>query len=552
STPPALASSSRSPEASVKQETLGFISADSSSNNKKRKVIHDQDEDNEAQDDEHDLDDTASSSSSPSKSSHTGGRRKASDEERKARLEARQARNRLSAQYSRERKKAYVETLEGSLNDLKAENTLLRQQREQDQSVRQALDAKLNEAQLRVTTLETILRTVAPSLIPLLGPSSSSSSLPSSSTPSALAASSASTLASQLDAGLSANLASALVQNNGSASKEVALPLAIAAPASTASSPLSFATLSQQTSNEGFESVADQQGVIGKVGSNVDVNGSSIVNQGYPLASQISVPAPEQPSSIAANAQNPLTQHVVEAKAACVAREAEALLSNFIDLDAKPAHGDATIAAQDQGSSTPAAPSQPVSVGENHAATATAAAGGALRPASASADGLASLSTVSTGSGEGAGDNSSSNKNKNISEDGESTIFNTISLSLGHNEDQSLQERFRLLNSPLLPTERNMWELATDAMLQDIYSTSQDTAANVNTDADASSSEMDVSAGSSPFDLVDLDIEIEEPLQLNIGLGDEDAVAGGFLPASHERPDVAGMDWSGFMASLVA
>ncbi|GAC93790.1 hypothetical protein PHSY_001355 [Pseudozyma hubeiensis SY62] len=456
--PSALASSSRHSETSVKQETFGFNSAESSPNSKKRKVIHDQDDDDE-QDDEHDLDDSASSSASPSKSSHIGGRRKASDEERKARLEARQARNRLSAQYSRERKKAYVETLEGSLNDLKAENTLLRQQREQDQSVRQALDAKLNEAQLRVTTLETILRTVAPSLIPLLG-------------------------------------------------------------------------------------------VVRKVGSNVDVNGSSIVNQGYPLASQISVPALEQPSSIAASAQVPLTQHVVEAKAAGVAREAEALLSNFIDLDAKPAHSDATIAAQDQGSSTPTAPSQPVSVGENHAAT--AAAGGALRPADASADGLASLSTVSTGLSEGASDNSSSNQNKTISETGESAIFNTISLSLAQNEEQSLQERFRLLNSPLLPTERNMWELATDAMLQDIYSTSQDTAANVNTDADVSSSEMDVSAGSSPFDLVDLDIEIEEPLQLNIGLGDEDAVGSGFLPASHERADVAGMDWSGLMASLVA
>lgn len=113
------------------------------------------DEDND--DEENDLDESSSASNSPSKAANTGGRRKASDEERKARLEARQARNRLSAQYSRERKKAYMEQLEGSINALKTENTLLRQQRDQDQLVRQSLESKLKEAQIRVHTLETIL-----------------------------------------------------------------------------------------------------------------------------------------------------------------------------------------------------------------------------------------------------------------------------------------------------------------------------------------------------------------------------------------------------------
>ncbi|CBQ73912.1 conserved hypothetical protein [Sporisorium reilianum SRZ2] len=558
SSPSTTASSSRLPQTPVKKEATEGSLADSTSSSKKRKINNDDDDDQEDMDDDDCDESSFSSAASPSKPNHTGGRRKASDEERKARLEARQARNRLSAQYSRERKKAYVEQLEGSVNTLKAENTLLRQQREDDLVLRHALDAKLKESQLRVATLESILRTVAPSLVPLLGSSSlsssSSSSSPSSSS-SAFAASSSSTLAPQFDAGLSATLASALMQNNGLVNKEVPLPLTIAAPPSTASSTLSLDTLSHQSSNEGvrlpaadvftqFDGVAGNQSALAKVGSNVDVNGSSIANQGYPLASQISVPAPEQPSSIAASAHISAPQHPVEAKAAAgVAREAEALLSNFIDLDAKFAYGDATSAPQDQGASTPAASSQPLSVGQD-----PAAAAGASRSASASAGDFAGLSTASAGPGEGVSGSSSSiiqsSENNNI-ENGESTIFSTISLS----KEQDPQQRFQLLNSPLMPTERNVWELATDAMLQDIYGNKDDIAAD-NADSsvsasDASSSEMDVlSAGSSPFDLVDLDIEFEEPMQFNIGLGDEDGC--------HQKADAATLDWPGLMASLVA
>lgn len=246
--PSAIASSSRLLETPVKKEASEPTLSENTSSSKKRK-ISEYNDDQEA--DEEDLEDSSFSSASPSKPSNTGGRRKASDEERKARLEARQARNRLSAQYSRERKKAYVEQLEGTVNSLKAENTSLRSQRDQDQLVRQTLEAQLKDSQLRINTLETILRTVAPSLVPLLMSSSSSPSSSISSSSSAPAAPSTSAIAPQLDAGLSADIASALVQNNGLTNKAVSLPLAIAAPASTASSSLSLGTSSQQTLNEG-------------------------------------------------------------------------------------------------------------------------------------------------------------------------------------------------------------------------------------------------------------------------------------------------------------
>lgn len=242
-----IASSSRFPETPDKKDVSGSVLTDPSSSNKKRKVLDTQDDD-EA--DDEDLDDSLSSSASPSRPANTGGRRRPSDEERKARLEARQARNRISAQSSRERKKAYVDQLEKLVNTLKAENTSLRQQRDQDHLVRQSLEAKHKDSQIRIHTLETILRTVAPSLGPLLVSSSSSSS-PLASTSPALAAPSTSTIAPQFDAGVSAEIASVLLQSNGLATKEESLPLAIAAPASTASPSLSFGTSGQQTSNEG-------------------------------------------------------------------------------------------------------------------------------------------------------------------------------------------------------------------------------------------------------------------------------------------------------------
>ncbi|SYW74904.1 uncharacterized protein UBRO2_00314 [Ustilago bromivora] len=541
-----IASSSRLPETPIKKETSETSLSDPNSSSKKRRISESNDD--QEDDDDEDLGDSSFASASPSKPSNTGGRRKASDEERKARLEARQARNRLSAQYSRERKKAYVEQLEGSVNTLKAENTLLRSQRDQDQLIRQTLEAKLKDSQLRIDTLETIIRTVAPSLAPLLMSSSSSSSSSSSTvSSSAFAAPSTSAIASQLDTGLSADLASFL-QNTGLTNKEVSLPLAIAAPASTASS-LSLGTSSQQTSNEGFDgSAGTEVSAQAKVGSNVDVNGSSVVNQGYPLASQISVLAPEQPSTIAAGPRVTLSQHPIEAKAAGVAREAEALLSNFIDLDAKFANSDAAAAAKDQGASASSASSQTVSVGQGNAAAATA---GALRSASASAGELASL-----GSGRGESGFSGSNSNEDMH-----SKFNTISLPNDMDDkDVDLQQRFQLLNSPLLPNEKNVWELATDAMLQDIYGkTSEDTSADYSApsvSASDASTHTDASAGSSPFDLVDLDIEIEEPLHLNIGLDENETMdaSNGYLHTTGHvgKADASPMDWPGLLASLVA
>ncbi|GAK65538.1 uncharacterized protein PAN0_009c3755 [Moesziomyces antarcticus] len=493
---------------------------DSTSSAKKRKMdeSHDDEDDD---DEENDLDESSSASNSPSKAANTGGRRKASDEERKARLEARQARNRLSAQYSRERKKAYMEQLEGSINALKTENTLLRQQRDQDQLVRQSLESKLKEAQIRVHTLETILRTVAPSLVPLLMSSSSSSSsvsLPSAS--SANAASSTSSTAPQLAAESSADLASALLQN--------------AVPAADVFTP--------------FDGVAGNgASAVPKVGSNVDANGSSIVAQGYPLANQISVSAAEQPSSIAADSRSALCEPAAEAKASRAAVEAEAILSHFIDLDAKFANSDAAAAAQDQGASAPAASTPFVSVGEVHAA---AAAGGALRSAEAAAGGLAGLSTVFAGAHDASTASDMSH--------GDPFKFNTISLAptdIDGSKEQDAQQRFALLNSALLPSERSVWELATDAMLEDIYGKAQDAEADsadtslATTDA---SSHSEGSVGSSPFDLVDLDIEIEEPMQLHIQDDSAALDASSMLAAGHHVKAEAGMDWPGLLASLVA
>ncbi|KAJ1035362.1 hypothetical protein NDA13_000782 [Ustilago tritici] len=528
-----IASSSRLPETPIKKETSETSLSDPNSSSKKRRISESND-DQEDDDDEEDLGDSSFASASPSKPSNTGGRRKASDEERKARLEARQARNRLSAQYSRERKKAYVEQLEGSVNTLKAENTLLRSQRDQDQLIRQTLEAKLKDSQLRIDTLETIIRTVAPSLVPFLMSSSSSSSSSSSTvSSSAFAAPSTSAIASQLDAGLSADLAYSLLQNTGLTNKERCRARAV--PAADA--------FTQFDGSAGTDVSAQA-----KVGSNVDVNGSSIVNQGYPLASQISVLAPEQPSTIADGPRVTLSQHPIEAKAAGVAREAEALLSNFIDLDAKFANSDAAAAAKDQGASPSSASSQPVSVGQGNAAAATA---GASRSASASAGELASL-----GSGRGESGFSGSNSNVDMH-----SKFNTISLPNDMDgKDVDLQQRFQLLNSPLLPSERNVWELATDAMLQDIYAkTSEDTSADYSApsvSASDASTHTDASAGSSPFDLVDLDIEIEEPLHLNIGLDENETMdaSNGYLhTTSHVgKADASPMDWPGLLASLVA
>lgn len=187
-------------------------------------------------------------------------------------------------------------------------------------------------------------------------------------------------------------------------------------------------------------------------------------------------------------------------------------------------------------------------MGQGNAAAATA---GASRSASASAGELASL-----GSGRGESGFSGSNSNEDMH-----SKFNTISLPNDMDgKDVDLQQRFQLLNSPLLPSERNVWELATDAMLQDIYGkTSEDTSADYSApsvSASDASTHTDASAGSSPFDLVDLDIEIEEPLHLNIGLDENETMdaSNGYLHTTGHvgKADASPMDWPGLLASLVA
>lgn len=195
-----------------------------------------------------------------------------------------------------------------------------------------------------------------------------------------------------------------------------------------------------------------------------------------------------------------------------------------------------------------------------------AAAAGAPRSASASASDFASLSGVLASTDAGESGNSSTS--------GEHSKFDTINVfnpddnvssKVADGQDADVQKRFQLLNSPLLPSERNVWELATDAMLQDIYGQTSEEgetgmpSVSSSTDASSSLSDTSGSAGASPFDLVDLDIEIEEPLHLQLGLGDHEATGGaaaaGFLPHDAglaKTADAASVDWPGLLASLVA
>lgn len=149
------------------------------------------------------------------------GRRKASDPERRARLEARQARNRLSAQYSRERKKAYMDELESSVSALKSDNASLRQQKEQETVVRKTLEVKLKDCESRISSLENLIRN-------LVNPSVSASPASFTLSPSV----------------------SAFLQSVDSSHKSGTCPPTIAAPASIGSPLPSSGTSVQQTSNE--------------------------------------------------------------------------------------------------------------------------------------------------------------------------------------------------------------------------------------------------------------------------------------------------------------
>jgi hypothetical protein len=111
---------------------------------------------------------TSSAGSPASSSSHTqlaGSKRKASgkpiDPERAARLEARQARNRASAQISRDRKKAALEGLESELDSLRRDNAAL-----------QARAAEAQRLETRVAALENLVRCLLQAGAPPLGSAS--------------------------------------------------------------------------------------------------------------------------------------------------------------------------------------------------------------------------------------------------------------------------------------------------------------------------------------------------------------------------------------------
>ncbi|PWN47845.1 hypothetical protein IE53DRAFT_412751 [Violaceomyces palustris] len=101
-----------------------------------------------------------SSNSTPPPSIAAGGsgRKKPTDAERKARLEARQARNRQSAQISRERKKAHMEELEVNNASLKLENDSLKKQLQAGASIRSQLESRVKELDSRVHGLESLIK----------------------------------------------------------------------------------------------------------------------------------------------------------------------------------------------------------------------------------------------------------------------------------------------------------------------------------------------------------------------------------------------------------
>lgn len=121
----------------------------------------------------------------------------------------------------------------------------------------------------------------------------------------------------------------------------------------------------------------------------------------------------------------------------------------------------------------------------------------------------------------------------------------------------SINDRFQLLTSPVATSQKNVWELATDAMLRDIYGTEHgELSADLPAPSDFGSNHSWTSSSvagdsrisetsSSPFDLVDLDIEIEEPFQLADGLDS----ASGYL---NEVEPSNSMTWPSLLTSIVS
>ena len=82
---------------------------------------------------------------------------RSTDEEKKARLMARQQRNRHSAQVSREKKKAHVEQLELEVEQLRAEKLASEKRELEAQQERKALESQVNDLGSKVQSLEKLL-----------------------------------------------------------------------------------------------------------------------------------------------------------------------------------------------------------------------------------------------------------------------------------------------------------------------------------------------------------------------------------------------------------
>ncbi|PWY98266.1 hypothetical protein BCV70DRAFT_213011 [Testicularia cyperi] len=527
-----------------------------------------------------DLDDSLSlADSSPSKSKAPSSRSKPMDPERRARLEARQARNRLSAQYSRERKKAHMESLESTVTTLKSENEQLKQQHDQDTLLRQSLEAKIKGYEAHICSLQAIVRTLLPSTSSLPSNSSASATAVAGSLPSSSTALSVETETGPRFTALPQD-AHIATTNPGSLSSTT-----IAAPASVSPATLPSGRLVQQTSNEDvrlpaaeaicsdapslcrdaeLEQSQQRMSSQRRAGSALDVNGSSIfAEEATRVGGFVGIPTGERHGSTVVSALSRLQQ--TDNEKAASAPEAEAFVSNFIDLGRlADGQGDAKAADQDSSTSKAAVTADSVPAGSiAEAATAAAAAGPAGAAGHGDNTGLSGSPQAHDEEAFGGVGILSDAEGKNADT---SRLFKKDTDSTEQTEmEQPINDvngRFELLTSPLPPSQRNMWEMATDAMLQDIYgaqsSTTDTSGLGSNSESSDSAAPSDV-GGSTPFDLIDLDIEIEEPVQFGLGLGPEgcdDAAAylqhGNRNGAVASSNDVGALDWQALLTSMVS
>lgn len=195
----------------------------------------------DADDDDDDGDDSASSSTTttpgPRRTPKTNKASAEKDPIRAARLEARAARNRVSAQHSRDRKKNHVQSLEAEVAQLREEKTEMAQRIcALEELVKTLLGAGVANAQGVVDPTVTTVSTTPPGLSLLSEPISSSKAgpLPLSLAPSALVqqtsdsllAAPTSTPLYAVSASLSSTTPLSLTDSNDSTTNDARLPAA--------------------------------------------------------------------------------------------------------------------------------------------------------------------------------------------------------------------------------------------------------------------------------------------------------------------------------------